>query len=202
MIISMAADGVSEELKAVAKNLRKELGIASWNTAKKGKTIIARDIMEGQGFNAKQSEVKKVILEKRNDGSPTASSVALKRSKQVPIGGMKSIQTATGGQYKPTKKGEPVNVRGAFMGPRPGVSAIKLRGRLWIREGEKRVMKKGRYKGKMRQPIRRVGSNVYPAKIHIENNRTPIIIGELKLEMNKQIERRIRFNKLKQSGAI
>jgi hypothetical protein len=202
MIISINASGVINELKAVAKNLRKELGIASWMTAKKGKALITKDIMQGQGFNAKQSEVKKTIVEKRNDGSPTASSVALKQSKQIPMRDMRPEQTSTGGKYYPTKKGKPVEVKGAFMGPRAGVSAIKLRGRLWIRDGEKRRMTKGRYAGRMRQPIRRVGSNIYPAKIHIENNRQSVIISQLKDEMNKQIERRIRFNKLKQSGAI
>jgi hypothetical protein len=202
MIISMSATGVSNELRAVAKNLRKELGIAAWNTAKKGKTLIAKDVLQGQGFNAKLADVKKVIVEKRNDGSPTASSVELKKSKQIPIRNMKPEQTSTGGQFRPTKKGDPVNVRGAFMGPRPGVSAINLRGALWIRDGEKRRMKKGNSVGHMRQPIRRVGSGIYPAKIHIENNRQPIIISELKVEMDKQIARRLRFNTLKQSGAI
>lgn len=204
MTVKMDAGKLINDLKAVSQNLTKELGIAAWMTAKKGKTLITKDILDGQGLRVKQTDVKKLIKEKRNDGGPTTSSVQIRSDRVLPITrAMQPTQNATGGEYKPTKKGGVETVKGAFMGPRPGVSAINLRGRLWVRSNQpKRVMKKGRYKGRMRTPIRPAGTTVSPYNIHVKNNRQPIIVTGLKEEMDKQLDRRIRFLTLKKQGVI
>lgn len=204
MTVKMDAGKLINDLNAVAKNLTKELGIAAWVTAKKGKTLITKDILDGQGLRVKQTDVKKLIIEKRNDGGPTTSSVQLKQDRVLPITrAMQPMQNAEGGTYKPTKKGGVETVKGAFTGPRPGVSAIQLRGRLWVKsDRQKRVMKKGRYKGKMRTPIRPAATTISPYAIHVKNNRQPIIVTGLKEEMDKQLERRIRFLTLKKQGVI
>jgi hypothetical protein len=202
--VKMDAKQMIYELKAVSQSLTKELGIAAWNTAKKGKSLIAKDVLEGQGLKIKQAQVKKLIIEKRNDGGPTTSSVQIKQDRVLPITpAMNPEQVSSGGQYKPTKKGGIETIKGAFAGPRPGVSAINLRGKLWVQSNQaKRVMKKGRYKGRMRTPIRPAGTTISPYAIHVKNNRQPIIVGELKDEMDKQIQRRIRFHVLKKQGTI
>lgn len=188
LTISMQVYGLDEVIKsldAVSTKLTKEIAIASWETAKKAKRLIARDVT--QSINLPQKTVIKSLNAKRN--SDGTSSVVLTKENQIALKYFGPKQTAAGVRVKVNKKSGFKTIPGAFMGPKPGIQLISMRGHVFKRRGKKRL------------PLRYL-SGVSPYGYFRKSNRVMPIRDEIQLEFLKQLNRRIRYQKLRSSGGL
>jgi len=101
----------------------------------------------------------------------------------------KAKQTKLGVTYKISKKAGRGIVRGAFMGPSPGVLSPKLYGGVF-----KRI-------GKSRLPIAKLRA-VSAAGAFLKNKHEDALPGYLRERLTRQIERRINLNVLRASGLV
>lgn len=191
-------DKLLVELKNVADNLKKELGVVSWKTARAGKRFIAKDV--SSQIKVKQADVKALIREKRGD---TEASVSLKKTSRMPLKRFSPRQTKKGVTYRIEKQGKRQLLRGGFMGPKPGVIAAKLHGHVWIRKGYMEPGTSGpRIRGrKQREPIY-IPRGPSPYGVVLKGERKVPIANEIRQELKKQLATRIRYLRLKQSGVI
>lgn len=192
-------DQLAATLKTVSDNIIKEMGIATWETAKVSKAIIAKDVTNQ--IRVKQSDVKKVIKQKRNY---TQAIVTLKKSSRFPLKRFSPRQTKAGVTYRISKSGKRELLPGGFMGPKPGVLAPKLHGHVWIRKGYLAPGASGpRMRGgaRMREPIY-IPRGPSPLGVVLKGERLKPITIEMKAELRKQVIDRIRYLRLKKAGAI
>lgn len=173
-----------KDLGNVAKNLTKELGIVAWKTAKATERSAAKQITTELATT--QREVKKHITKKRRD---TESEVTVSKSKRISLKEFKPRQTKAGVSYRISKSTGRNRVDGAFMGPSPKASALKLKGHVWKR------------KGKARLPIQKL-MGPSPWGVLVSGDRVQNVTEETRGELRKQLQDRIRYLRLKQSGVI
>lgn len=191
-------DKLVDGLKNVADNLSKEIGVVAWNTAKAGKRFVA-DVVTSE-IRAKKSDVKDLVKQKRGE---TESFVAVKKSSRMPLKRFSPRQTQKGVTYRIEKQGKRQLLRGGFMGPRPGVIAAKLHGHVWIRKGYMEPGTSGpRIRGRrQREPIY-IPRGPSPWGVLVVGDNQEKVSKLLKDELSKQLGRRIKYLRLKQSGVI
>lgn len=182
--VRMEAGDLINSLSAVADNLPKQLGIIASKTANRTKSIIAKEV--SQRVAIKQKDVKKNITTKRRK---TSAEVNLLETDRLPLREFGARQIKSGVTYKIDKRGGRKKIHGAFQGPRPGVMKRSWKGRVF-----KRV-------GKSRLPIQQL-FGPSPWGVIVKNKRTKAIAVKASDEMKKQAAERLRYLKLKKSGAI
>ena len=188
-IDSKGLRALREELAVLQVDVPKEMKVASSKTIKKGKSITAKKL-------ARLIRITQKVLRAVGRGRITGGDAmfVLAGNFRTSLRRFNPKQTAAGVVVKPLKAGlspdRQSQLIGAFMGPRPGVQAVKLRG----------------------QPMRRVGKQrlkieAVRAIVPVEElRRNPAIIDEivadLQVEFVKQIRERIRFLKVKMAGKL
>jgi len=181
---------LSKVLKGSDKKVRRQLAIAVNATSKKTQGGIAKEV--AKELATAQKNIKKTIkIKKKADGKDKVPSavVSQTQTKRIPLRDFGARQTKKGTSYKVSKSKGRKTINGAFQGPKPGVMKSSWRGRVF-----KRV-------GKARLPIQQL-FGASPWGVFVKNDMKKPIVKESKRELIKQIERRIRFMKLKESGAI
>ena len=181
---------LSKVLKGSDKKVRRQLAIAVNATSRKTQGGIAKEV--AKELATAQKNIKKTItIKKKADGKDKVPSavVSQTQTKRIPLRDFGARQTKKGTSYKVSKSRGRKTINGAFQGPKPGVMKSSWRGRVF-----KRV-------GKSRLPIQQL-FGASPWGVFVKNDIKKPIVKESKRELIKQIERRIRFMKLKESGAI
>lgn len=177
-------------LKGNSKKLRRQLTTAVNATSRKTRSQMAKGV--GKELAVTQKAIKQTIDIKKKatnaSRNPTAI-VSQKYGERLPLRDFKSRQTKAGVTYKISKTGGRKTAIGAFQGPRPGQRNARWNGRAF-----KRV-------GKSRLPITQLFGASPWGVFEKQKLRKPTV-KESRKELLKQIDRRIRYLKLKQSGAI
>lgn len=191
---------LGESAVAAKKSLTKELAAAINAVSKKTKLEMGREIRAT--VNLKKDEAEKP-LSIRAAASPQSlqAVVSLRKTKRLGLRHFGARQDKRGVSYKISMAGGRGRIDGAFMGPKPGVIRINWRGNVFVRVGAAQKMTKGRYQGKMRQPIQqRFGVSAFGA--YVKNNLAGPQVEAVNAELTKQIERRINLNVLRASGLV
>jgi gas vesicle protein len=187
-----AIQKLSELLKNNAKKIRKEIYIALNETAKNLQSQWAKEI--GQELAVAQKEIKKTLRrEIAKEGGELKSSVTQNKDKRLPLKLFKPSFTKTGVTYRAYKEKDRLKLRNSFIpGQRGRYTSVAFGGHVFTRQGAKRLMTKGRYAGKMRQPIvKRYGPSAFDTtkKFEISKTLTNKAQERLIYELNKRIRR-------------
>lgn len=180
---------LSQALGGSDKKIRQQLKIAVNAVSRKVKSQIAKEI--GRELATPQKNIKPTIAIAQKataTRNPTAI-VRQSKTKRIPLRDFGAKQNKTGTSYKTSKRKGRKHIARAFQGPRPGVVSTKTRGRVFKR------------KGKARLPIVQL-FGPSPWGVFIKNGIKKPVVIIARGELLKQIQRRTRFIKLKQSGAI
>jgi hypothetical protein len=185
--------GVRKLLDSVSGDVRKlkrELATAVRATAKNTKSQMAKAV--AKELRATQKVIKSTLKDtvKPSATIPTAE-ITLRPSKRIPLRDFGARQGARGVSYRISKEGKRGFVDGAFQGPKPGAIKASWKGRVFKREGAKVKMSKGRYAGKMRQPLVQL-FGPSPWGVFVKNDMKPEVNRDTQAYLIKQIERRIR----------
>jgi hypothetical protein len=190
-VVDRKTNQLSKLLKGKTKRLKREVAIAVNATAKKTTSLLATEV--GKQLSTAKKNIKKTIsiAKKADPKTGTRMTAIVRQSKtgRIPLRDFKARQNKKGVSYRISKSSGRGFAEGAFQGPKPGVVKASWRGRVF-----KRV-------GKARLPIIQLfGASPWGVvKKHTLDKKTK---KASKIELEKQLERRIRFLKLKQSGAI
>ena len=169
-------------LGGVSKKIKRELAIAVNETAKHTKGTIAKQIVAELAVAQKVVKDKLTIKRANNaDRNPTAK-VTLDKTKRIPLRDFGARQNKTGVSVKISKSRGRKTIPSAFMVDRYGDHVYK-------RSSKARAV--GR---------RKKGPS--PWGVFVKNNLKEPTADDAKDVLRKNVERRIRFIKLKQSGAI
>jgi hypothetical protein len=182
------------------KSFGKELAAAINAVAKDARTQIGRDVRSEIAMKAKDVKNRIKIRNKASTVSPVAT-VSLEWAKREGLEAFGARQNNKGVSYKISNKESRKTVLGAFMGPSPGVLAASLNGGVFIRMGAMRKMTKGRFQGKIRQPIVKLRA-VSAAGAFVKNGYDKILPGFIRQKLSAQIERRIKLNVLRANGLV
>lgn len=180
-----------QKLKSILKGskpkIAQQLSIAVNETQKKIAVKASKAITEE--LAVKSSVVKQKIKGKRATKSDLSAKVTVKASNRLPLREFGAKQNKRGVTYKISKtKGRKLIV-GAFQGPRPGAVKISWRGNVFKREGKPRL-----------PIVKRSGPS--PWGVYVKSGRDPAIRREARQILRKEVDRRIKFLKLKESGEI
>lgn len=171
-----------------AKRLPIELKIAVNAAAKKSRGAISKQIRTELAAPAKS--VNKTISIKSQATEKSAKAiVVVKKTSRIPLRDFGARQNNVGVSAKVSKTRGRTVIPGAFQGPRPGAMKTSWRGRVFKRVGKNRL------------PIVQLWGPS-PWGVAAKKNMQPQAQKDANTELRKQIERRIRFHNLKQSGAI
>lgn len=175
-------------IENTGRKLRKELAIATNQTARKGKSIIAKEI--GKELATAQKNIRTVIrLSKKASPTDATATVEVRKESRISLKEFGARQTKKGVSYKVSKTKGRKTVLGAFQGPKPGMINVRTKGNVF-----KRV-------GKSRLPIvKLMGPSAWG--VFVVGKKQGPSTQEIEAELKKNIDRRIRFIKLKASGAI
>ena len=174
-------------------NARKELRIAVNKTAKKVESTAAKEI-QGE-LATTQKVIKEKIIKSDRKGNAAMSEVIIKKSARIALKkfGAKHVKESkkqTGGvTYRISKTKGRQTLPHAFMGPRSGVSAIKLKGGVYQRAGKKRL------------PIYQL-YGPSPWGVFTKKGMVQPTVKVGKEELEKQIVDRVRFLTLKAKGLL
>ena len=136
-----------------------------------------------------QKVIKPSIKGQRSKKKELRASVTVIKTARISLREFKPKQNKKGVAYKISKTQGRKFMPSAFQGPKPGVSKVSWRGNVFKREGKSRL------------PIhKKSGPSVWG--VYVKSKKDQGIRKDAERELRKQIERRIRFQKLKQSGAI
>lgn len=194
--ISTAVEGrtIINALDALGLNITKEIGIINWKVARKTKSLIAKQVTKE--LSVTQKVVKAQLVARRNasraslvGGTEQAAEVELKKSRRIPLRDFKARQTKKGVSYKISKSTGRKTIAGAFKGPRPGLTFVRFRGHVMQRVGSARL------------PIRKL-YGPSPWGVHVINKQADVITPQINAELRRQMRERLRYQRLKKSGAI
>lgn len=190
-MISVKVAGI-ERLKASlgdkAKKLPQEVAIAVNATAKFVNKQMAKDIQ--QELATSQKVIGKTIRQtRRATKAELKAMVRLEKTTRIPLKDFGARQTKKGVSYKVSKTKGRGFVPGGFQGPKPGAMKASWRGNAF-----KRV-------GKARLPIVKL-KGPSPWGVFVKRGMTADILKRADAELEKQVERRVRYNVLKSQGVI
>ena len=173
--------------KDAPKMLAREIIIAVNATAKKTRTTMNREVRTELAVTA--GSINKVLKIKRASKSRLGATVTLEKEDRLPLKDFKPRQTRAGVSYRISKRGGRKTAPDAFMGPRPGVIASKLRGHVYKR------------RGRARKPINML-HGASPWGVFMKRRLRIPTIADGEKELHKQLSKRIRFQQLKRTGQI
>lgn len=188
--ISIDADQIQRlknMLKGAKPKVAQQLSIAINETQKKITVKASRAITEELAVKA--SVVKQKIKGKRATKGDLLAKVTVKASNRLSLREFGAKQNKRGVTYKISKTKGRKLIAGAFQGPKPGVVKISWRGNVFKREGKPRL-----------PIVKRSGPS--PWGVYVKSGKDPGIRKEARQILREQIERRIKFLKLKESGEI
>jgi len=182
---SASFEDIIQKLGAVSKNLPKELEIVVSKTAKRTRSIIAKEVVSH--YNTTQKKVRSAMRAAR-PGKYTRI-ISYMALSQWAAKHVKPKHTGMGVIAKPLKNGAAAEFPGGFMGGKPGKKAAKLQGHAFRRAGKSRL------------PIKKllVASPGQIAKTPAVTTPTTKQIND---EFRKQITERLRYKSLVASGKI
>lgn len=129
---------LERSIDGTKRKLHRELKIAVRATAKKGKSIVNANVR--QELAVKKADVDRHIsIKMRLEGKAPSATIVLKKSARLPVKAFNPRHTKKGVSFKISKKKKRSTVQGAFMGPRPGTTAVKLHGHAFKRVGRERL---------------------------------------------------------------
>jgi len=186
---SASAARLKAAIEGTAKELKKELRIALNYTAKKAKSLTSK-VVRDELAHVKKSDVDFTMKVHLIEGeSSLTASLEVKKTDRISLRFFKPKQTKVGVSYQISKRGGRKTVAGAFQGPRPGLMKASWKGNAFRR------------KGKGRLPIAKLrGPSTWG--VMTKGKKTGPSIELIDAELQKQIERRVRFITLKKTGAI
>jgi hypothetical protein len=174
-------------MNASPAKLTREVTIAINETQKKTLREVVKPIA-GE-LAVAQKVIKTSIKGKRSKQKELRASVTVVKTARISLREFKPKQNKKGVAYKISKTRGRKFIPSGFQGPKPGVIKVSWRGNVFKREGKSRL------------PIhKKSGPSVWG--VYVKSNKDRSIRKEAQRELSKQIQRRIRFQKLKQSGAI
>lgn len=184
--------GKLKELRAAVdkagKSFPREFAAALNATARKAKTEISQKVRTE--LVVKAGDVGKLIkVNRKATSSRLVSGVALAKTARLPLRAFSARQTQAGVTYRISKRGGRKLARSAFQGPRPGVMKASWRGNVF-----KRV-------GKSRLPIVKL-MGASPWGVFTKKRMTPEQVADIKAELAKQMDRRIKLNILRANGLV
>jgi len=179
---------LNELLDGKEKRLQRELAIAVRKTAKKTATNSAGEVYQRLNATKKRIKSKIKVDVKAKVDNPSAR-ITLEHEKRLPLRDFKARHIKAGVSYRVRRGGKMGRVSGGFMGPRPGFMATKLKGHAYKR------------KGRARYPIAML-HGASPWGVFKKNRLKPPVSKVAKGDLTKEINNRIRFLRLKKSGAI
>ena len=174
--------------KSLGSNLKKELAVAINKTAKKCESTVAKKVAK-EIFVTQKVIKSQLKTQKAKAGGEQRAKVTLQVSTRIPLRDFGARQTKAGVSYKISKTSGRGFVQGAFQGPKPGVMKASWRGHVFRRATKSRL-----------PIIKLMGPSVWGA--FVINDHVSMTADETQAELKKQVEERIRFLTLKQSGAI
>jgi hypothetical protein len=181
-------NGLKLAIKNTKTTLRRELRIAVNATAKKAKSIINKQIRSELAVTAKAVDSTIRVKADATEVQLTAT-VTVRKTSRIPLRDFGARQTRAGVSAKVSKTGGRKTISGAFQGPKPGVMKSSWRGRVFKRLGKTRLPIVQLF-GPSPWGVMTVGKQLGPSK------------EQTQAELEKQVQRRIRFITLKKSGAI
>jgi hypothetical protein len=172
-------------LQGNSKRLRREMAIAVNATSKKTVAIWAKEV--SKRIATAQKNIKATIKVSKkasaSEGRSPTAVVTQKESSRISLRDFGARQNKKGVTYRIAKGGKRGFIKSAFI-------ISKFGGHVFERVG------------KERGPITKKKYGPSPWGVSLKNNLKQPTVKATKIELIKQIERRIRFLKLKQSGAI
>lgn len=173
---------LEKALAEVVKNVPKEINIAAGKAAKAGKSKVAKQLAGKEGvLNIPQKLMRNLLDTKKLS---IGASLKLKKSKRIRLNELKGTRQKKGGvSYRIERGGELKTLEGAFQIPKWGNKV---------------------YKRKLGEP-RKVGRSlnaVSPYGYFKKNSLTPELKLFLTKRFRKELLERLRYRKLKKSGAI
>lgn len=191
-MLSIGIDKRTKELSRLLggkrKKIKKELAIAVNATAKKTKASMNKQVRKELTLKKKTIDSTLTISRKATESVPSTT-VRLKKTKRISLREYKARQTKKGISYKISKTAGRAVLAGGFQGPKPGAMKASWRGHAF-----KRV-------GKARLPIVKLFGPSPWGAFAKKKMRRPTV-KEMRAELKKQLDRRIRYHTLKQSGKI
>lgn len=171
-------------LDGMEKDVRKQVRIAVNKAGQRMESKMAKMVREEINVTAKA--VKKVITRPRlADENNLFTTIEVGKDKRIPLKEFGARQSKKGVTYKISKRGGKKTLLGGFI-------VRSLGGHVFVRVGEKVEASKGRYKGKMRQPIvKKYGPSVwgYFANRAVKDK----VQSDANAELETQVLERIRF---------
>jgi hypothetical protein len=180
-------------VRRAGKSISREISAAINSAAKKTRLDMGRKIRSELNIGKESVESVIKIVRPSTPGSLSAG-VRLKETKRLPLRDFGAKQNKAGVSYKISKKGGRATVPSAFTVASIGNHAFK-------RVGVPVKMKKGRYAGKMRQPIIKL-MGPSPWGVFVKQRMTAVQVRETEAELKKQIERRINLNVLRANKLV
>ena len=178
--VSLNAKDVIAKLKGVTDNLTEDLRWVSFQTAKYGKSQIAKVVQ--RDLNASPPVPQRAIKQNIKHDKVGLTSYVLRSSKspRLPLSLFNPKQDDSGVSFRIDKKEPRTHVPGGFLGPRPGTLAPKLRGEPRIRAADPRL------------PIRYVGMGPSPWVMFEGCGRVDEVVKLLEKRILKNANERLR----------
>jgi len=165
-----------------------ELAAAINATAKKTRSQINQKVRTE--LVVKSADLNKLIKTGTKATSATlVAKVTLEKTARLPLRAFSPRQTRAGVTYKISKREGRKLAAGAFQGPKPGVMKVSWRGNVFKRVGKERL-----------PIVKLMGAS--PWGVFTKQKMTPEQERDIKSELVKQMDRRIKLNILRAEGLV
>lgn len=172
------------------KKLRQQLKIAVNATASKTKGSMAKQVATELATSQKNIKSTIAVKKKAEASQPVPTAIVTqKETARIPLRDFGARQNKKGVSFKISKSKGRQTATGAFQGPRPGVMKASWRGRVFRRVGKSRL------------PIVQL-FGASPWGVFKKKKFKAPTVKESRKELRRQVDRRLRFLRLKKSGAI
>ena len=175
-------DRLARAAKEAGKDIRRESAIAVNATARKGRSVIAKQIT--QELATTQKVVKRhIYVVNKASALRVSSTLRLEPSSRIPLRDFKPTQNKRGVSYRVSKTEGRKTIPGAFIVNRYGGHVYKR-----PNPGSRAV---GRNK-----------KGASPWGVYVKQNYRPLTVKQLDAELAKQLDRRTRFIRMRMEGKI
>ena len=172
---------LTEAVEESGRDLEREIAASINATATKGVSLTAKEVVTV--LKVKQKAVKQQTRKgRRATASFPNTKIVLKKSSRIPLKEFGARQTKKGVSYKISKKGKRETITSGFV-------SNKLGDHVFVRVGKSRLP--------LRKPM-----GPSPWGVFVRQKMKPEVQEQVEVELEKQLDRRINFNKLKASGTI
>lgn len=174
--------------KAASRKLPQEVAVAINATARKVRSGVNKGIREELAAKKKDIDKTLKVTRKATRNQPGAM-LRLQKSRRIPLRDFGARQTRAGVSAKVSNRTGRKTIPGAFQGPKPGLMKASWRGHVFKRVGRARL------------PIVKL-YGASPWGVYVKQRQDRPTRRLVEVELRKQLQKRIRFNVLKASGAI